>query len=239
MQIKKRPQQETLHDEPHPKQDFQVERIAFFSDAVFAIAITLLIIEFHPPHVTRETTYADVWHELKDMRFKLIALLLSFVLIIGYWMRHHTLFKYVHNYNKEIVLANMALLFPIIFFPFTTSFLYESLNGTLATVVIPYRLFMFNNILAGAFTYYFFWLIVRKHKGHAYPMRKEDKSEFNINVLISTISFTLVLVLSFYSIEKSAWGIVPFALYRFYLKFIKKTKNTPVPNAKQTGGPGH
>src|SRR5436190_22052567 len=93
----------------HPKQDFQVERIAFFSDAVFAIALTLLIIEFKPPHVGKETTYEELWHELVMMKYQFAALLLSFVLIISYWMRHHTLFKYVHDYNKEIIIANMSV----------------------------------------------------------------------------------------------------------------------------------
>ena len=54
----------------HPKQDFQVERIAFFSDAVFAIALTLLVIEFRAPEVTSQTTETDLWHGVLEMKYK-------------------------------------------------------------------------------------------------------------------------------------------------------------------------
>lgn len=63
----------------HPKQDFQVERLAFFSDAVFAIAITLLIIEFKVPHISKTSTYDEVLHELLELRVNFISLLLSYV----------------------------------------------------------------------------------------------------------------------------------------------------------------
>ena len=51
----------------HPKHDFLIERIAFFSDAVFAIAITLMAIEIHPPHVNRGDTEAVVWEKFKEL----------------------------------------------------------------------------------------------------------------------------------------------------------------------------
>jgi uncharacterized membrane protein len=240
MQKKNHPQHDiVLQDEPHPKQDFQVERIAFFSDAVFAIAITLLIIEFHPPHVTKDSTAAEVWHEVKEMKFKFAALVLSFVLVVGYWMRHHLLFKHIHNYNKRIIVANMALLLPIIFFPFTTSFLYESIHGNVQAVVIPYRLFMLNNVLAGALTAWFYWLVIKKYKACSYPMKKEEEQDFIDKTVISTICFILVFIISFYSFEFSPWGILPFAIYQLYRKNIKKFKKTPAANVKQTGGPGH
>src|SRR5882724_9820974 len=175
MQKKNPPQHDTgLPDEPHPKQDFQVERIAFFSDAVFAIAITLLIIEFHPPHMSKDTTYAEVWHEVREMKLKFAALVLSFVLIVGYWMRHHLLFKQIHNYNRHIIIANMALLLPIIFFPFTTSFLYESINSNQNALLIPYRLFFLNNLLAAGLTYYFYWLVIKKEKQFTYSLPQEE-----------------------------------------------------------------
>lgn len=53
---------------------------------------------------------------MDDLKYNGIALIVSFTLIISFWMRHHTLFKHVHNYNKPIVVTNMVLLLPIIFF---------------------------------------------------------------------------------------------------------------------------
>jgi len=91
----------------HPKQDFQVERIAFFSDAVYAIALTLLVIEFKIPELNKNSTYAEVWQDVAGMKYKFFALVFSFVLIVNYWMRHHLLFKHIHNYNRDIVVANM------------------------------------------------------------------------------------------------------------------------------------
>ena len=139
----------------HPKQDFQVERIAFFSDAVFAIALTLLIIEFKPPIITKNTTATELWKNLDELKYKGIALVVSFTLIISFWMRHHTLFKHIHNYNKPIIATNMALLLPIIFFPFTTAFLYESVNSQNGLMIIPIRAFFFVTVLACAAMYVF------------------------------------------------------------------------------------
>jgi uncharacterized membrane protein len=208
----------------HPKQDFQVERIAFFSDAVFAIALTLLIIEFRPPHAGKETTSEQLWHELLAMKFQLASLLLSFVLIISYWIRHHTLFKYVHNYNKEIIVANMSILFPIIFFPFTTAFLYESVGEGLKNIAIPFRLFLLNNVLTGITTYYLYRVITKKYKALSFPMEKKIAREFEGRLVVISVTFLLVFVLSFVSLEAAMIGLVPLALMNLYDRFIKKNK---------------
>ena len=73
----------------HPKQEFQVERIAFFSDAIFAIAITLLIIEFKVPHVEKETSFENALTDILNLKYSLFSLLLSFYLIASYWIKHH------------------------------------------------------------------------------------------------------------------------------------------------------
>jgi len=208
----------------HPKQDFQVERIAFFSDAVFAIAITLLVIEFRAPEVTKDTTETDLWHEVLAMKYKLISVLLSFSLIVNYWIRHHTLFKHIHNYNRRIILANMYTLIPIIFFPFTTSFMYESLGVNNKAASIPFRLFLTNNVLAGVMMYYFYWLIMKKYSELSYPMEIEDRKEFEGKLITLTLSFVLVLAISFYSTEYSIWGLLPMGVYNIYNRFTRKKK---------------
>lgn len=207
----------------HPKQDFQVERIAFFSDAVFAIALTLLIIEFRPPHAGKETTNEQLWHELLAMKYQFASLLLSFVLIISYWIRHHTLFKYVHNYNKQIIVANMSVLFPIIFFPFTTAFLYESVGEGIKNLGIPFRLFLLTNVLAGVTTYYFYWMITQKYKEISFPMEKKVAHEFEVRLVIMSLSFILVFGFSFISPEVAMISLAPLlAIMNLYNKFLRK-----------------
>lgn len=211
------------HADKHPKQDFQVERIAFFSDAVFAIAITLLIIEFKVPETTKDTTKAELVHELLGMKYKFLALIVSFIFIANYWMRHHVLFKYIHNYNRQVVVANLASLLPIIFFPFTTAFFYEN-NENLEIVDIPLRLFMANNVLAGIGAYYFYWTTINRFKEYAYPMEKTDQHEFERKLLTMTVSFALVLVLSFFvPFSYAVFGLMPMAALSLYERYFKKS----------------
>jgi uncharacterized membrane protein len=116
-----------MSEERHPKHDFLIERIAFFSDAVFAIAITLMAIEIHPPQVNRGDTDAVVWEKFKEILPQFLGLLVSFWLIASVWLRHHQLFKYVDNFDIGFTAINLLLLFTIILFPFSTGFLFNSI----------------------------------------------------------------------------------------------------------------
>ncbi len=214
-------------EEKHPKQDFQVERIAFFSDAVYAIAITLLVIEFRPPHIEKGETAAEIWQKVVDMKYLFAAVVFSFVLIINYWMRHHTLFKHIHNYNKRVIVANMITLFPIIFFPFSNAFLYEGYHLGNEALLIPFRLTLLNNIFAGLSMYYMYWLVIKKHKEFSYPMSAEERHQFEGRLIMMELSFTLVFLLSFISLDVSVWGVIPMAFYNLYTKYFSK-KTTPV-----------
>lgn len=207
--------------EKHPKQEFQVERLAFFSDAVFAIAITLLVIEFKVPHVTKESSYAEVWHEVVAMKFKFLALVLSFFLIANYWMQHHFLFKHIHNYNKKVIKMNIFVLLPIIFFPFTTAFFYESIINE-QVVVIPFRIFLLNNVLAGSTTFALYWLVTKKHPELSYKIEPKESKAFEVTMFFAIISFFIVFLLSFISFEISLLGMLPLLAVQLYKKFSHK-----------------
>jgi uncharacterized membrane protein len=223
MQKKNQQAELPVHEHKHPKQDFQVERIAFFSDAVFAIAITLLVIEFKIPEVTKESTYAEVWHEVVELKYKFFALILSFALISNYWMRHHLLFKHIHNYNRQIMISNLLCLLPMIFFPFTTAFFYESTTNE-AVLIISYRLFLLNNIIAGGTAYFFYWTVLKRFKEMCYPMEKKDRQEFETRLLVMTISFLLIFILSFtVPFEYSVLGILPMVIVNFRNRYFKKS----------------
>ncbi len=213
----------SFHKDQHPKHEFQVERLAFFSDAVFAIAITLLVIEFKVPHVDKLTTYEEVLQELKAEKFKFLALIFSFTLISTYWVRHHILFKYLHSYNRRVLMANLFSLLPVIFFPFTTAFFYESINNE-QVVPLAFRLFALNNVLAGIMNYLLYWLITMRHPDFSYPMEQEDKEVFSFRVLWMISAFVLVLVISFIDFEKFYLGLLPMFIALIYQKFQRRKK---------------
>jgi uncharacterized membrane protein len=146
----------------HPKQDFMIERIAFFSDAVFAIAITLLVIEIHPPKVVRADTDHSVWEKFREVLPQLFGLLVSFWLIATAWMRHHQLYKYIDNYDKHFVAINMWLLFTIILFPFSTSFLFNSIFDGAVTRMQVY-IYLGVPLLSNITLWRMFRLVNRKH----------------------------------------------------------------------------
>ena len=180
----------------HPKQDFQVERIAFFSDAIFAIAITLLIIEFKVPAIEKGTSYVQAIGEILELKYNLFSLLLSFYLIASYWIKHHFLFRHIRDYNRVTVVANMFTLLPIIFFPFTTAYFAESIRYN-NVMILGLRVFLANHLLANLSIYIFYWLTFVKHKTLTFPLETVERKKFRSKTLISVFILLSGLLLSF------------------------------------------
>ncbi len=213
------------HIEKHPKQEFQVERLAFFSDAVFAIAITLLVIDFKVPPVTKDSTYNSVWQQLVNLRFHLFSLLVSFTLISKYWIRHHFLFKHIHNYNRPIVIANLVILLPIIFFPFTTTLFGESIEND-SVVILALRFLLLNHILAGLTTYIFYWLAMVKYKELSFPMTNEEKIKLTSDTFFLTIVFIAILLMTFLTDNRQVilWAIIGLLFSKRILHILLKKR---------------
>jgi len=117
------------------KTDHALERLIFFSDAVFAIAITLLVIELHPPHFERATA-TDVQHvqALADMIPSFVGYFVSFAVIGMFWMGHHRAFTLAAHYSPRILGWNMGLLGVIGFMPFATAYLNANILQRVPTI---------------------------------------------------------------------------------------------------------
>ncbi|HEX8262706.1 MAG TPA: TMEM175 family protein [Allosphingosinicella sp.] len=109
------------------KTDHALERLVFFSDAVFAIAITLLVIEIHAPHLPEGSPDRAYWLALARMWPSLLGYFVSFAVIGLFWMGHHRAFALAGRYHPKILPWNMGLLLTIAFMPFVTAWLAQNL----------------------------------------------------------------------------------------------------------------
>jgi uncharacterized membrane protein len=104
------------------KTDHALERLVFFSDAVFAIAITLLVIEIHPPHLDPGKGDAVHLRALLPLIPNFVGFAISFFVIGMFWMGHHRAFGFAGRYDGRVLVWNLALLGAIAFVPFVTAF---------------------------------------------------------------------------------------------------------------------
>lgn len=203
----------------HPKHDFMIERIAFFSDAVFAIAITLMAIEIHPPLVKRGDTDAEVWEKFKEVLPEFLGLLVSFWLIGSAWMRHHQLFKYVDNFDLRFMANNLWLLFTIILFPFSTSFLF---NSIFAGGVTKLQVFFYLGLpLASNIILYLLYKQVNKKHLKGAADVNFHKAVFSQGAMI--ISFALAITwIAIVPIEYHPFGYIFLGLGPVIINIYKK-----------------
>ncbi len=109
-----------------------LERLVFFSDAVFAIAITLLIIEIEVPHLKHHHVYAsslDYVQALADLLPNFFGYLLSFFVIGAFWAGHHRAFGLAATYDPKLAWPNLQMLALVAFTPFGTAFLSANLGA--------------------------------------------------------------------------------------------------------------
>lgn len=118
--------------------EFELERVILFSDAVFAIAITLLIIEIKFPEVPKGATGMEVLSLFKPAIIRFVGFALSFFFVGLLWSRHLEMFKYLKTYDRGLIFHNLLFLFFIVCFPFTASGLTEFIRPSFLLPVYIY-----------------------------------------------------------------------------------------------------
>ena len=114
-------------------------RLEAFSDGVFAIALTLLIIDIKIPSQVKIDSTRDLWNALIQLTPSISAFILSFTVILITWVNHHGTLKLVNKTSASFIYANGFLLLTIVFIPFPTALLGEYIStGHSSPAVIIY-----------------------------------------------------------------------------------------------------
>jgi TMEM175 potassium channel family protein len=96
-------------------------RLEALSDGVFAIAVTLLVLDLHVP--LGKNAWGDLLYALRDLWPNYLAYLVSFAFILIMWINHHNLMKLIRRSDHNLLILNGLLLFCVTFVPFPTALL--------------------------------------------------------------------------------------------------------------------
>jgi uncharacterized membrane protein len=156
-------------------------RLEAFSDGVLAIIITIMVLELRVPE----------GHGLSDLVHTtgvgLLTYLLTFVYVGIYWNNHHHMFHLVRRISGNVLWANLALLFCLSLFPFTTAWVDESRFEQ--TPVVVYGL----NLLSAAVAYVVLQTVIIRQQGPESPLRKALGSDVKGTLLVAGVLSALVI----------------------------------------------
>jgi uncharacterized membrane protein len=102
---------------------FSKVRLEMLCDGIFAIAMTLLVLELKPPELPRTATAAEVLHALGEHGLAFIGFVLSFLLAGLFWILHHVFFNYLRQANRPLAMLTIPFLMFVSILPFSTSML--------------------------------------------------------------------------------------------------------------------
>lgn len=158
-------------------------RLEAFSDGVFAILITILVLELKIPH-------GDDLESLRPLLPVFLTYILSFVYLGIYWNNHHHMLQATKHVNGKILWANLHLLFWLSLVPFTTGWMGENHFATLPTAVYGMVL------LCAAISYTILQaFILQRHKGESDELAAAIGSD--IKGKISIFLYVVAVVAAF------------------------------------------
>jgi uncharacterized membrane protein len=137
----------------------EYDRVLFFSDAIFAIAITLLIVDLQVP----EVAHLESGELLRDSLPQIGGFALSFAVIGLFWLGHHGLFRPIQAMDRPLIMLNLLFLGCIAFLPYPTALLSAAGDQAPATV------FYAASIAAAGFAETAVWLYAVRIREHALP----------------------------------------------------------------------
>ena len=112
------PRTDPLNLDGSPASHLSLERLVFFSDAVIAIAMTLLAADLRVPQLDPAAAVRDLPSVLVAARPQIVSFAISFVVIGIYWLSHHRTFSYITRYDGRLAVLNLMFLFFIVIMPF-------------------------------------------------------------------------------------------------------------------------
>ena len=190
---------EAAHSRPEVGRDR--DRIVNLSDGVFAIAITLLILDIRVPDIPENLVASELPGQLLSLWPKYLGYFLSFVGISTFWMIHHSIFRPITDYDRSLHYLNFLFLMLVAFVPFPTSLVGEYGNHQLPVAVYVATLAVGRLLLTAIH-----WYSTRDDRLLGEAQDPRTVRFFLIRGLTIPAIFLLSIGISFFSVSAAVWS---------------------------------
>lgn len=171
-------------------------RLEAFSDGVFAIASTLLILEIKVPAIDSIHSLQDLWNELGNLWPSYFAFVFSFGVILVSWVNHHHLLRGMDKLSTPFLYANGYFLLMHTFIPFPTALLAEYISTQYSQPAIVF--YCFSGVLTASGWYVLMHAVYKPKKliKDNIDIKIADKNKRS--VLVGLIVYSAITILAFW-----------------------------------------
>lgn len=185
----------SIEHEPIP---LKTSRIEMLADGVFAIVVTLLVIDIHVPQLTGPIAAIELPHSLESLIPRILSYVMSFLIVGIYWIGHHQMSHYIKRADRPFLWLNIIYLMFVAFLPFSTALLAQYTDQPIAVAI-----YGFNLILSGLALFCIWWYASHKHR----LIDKDLSGEFiylvKKRILTAPLLYILAIIFAFLSTKIS------------------------------------
>jgi uncharacterized membrane protein len=192
----------------YDRDSVEFARTVTFTDGLFAIAMTLLVVSLAVPTLSDESSVSELANKLNDDSSTFVSFAISFAVIGRYWVAHHTYFSALARVDRSLIALNLLYLAFIAFLPFPTALLGAYFSNPLSIVIYAVNVAIVSGMEVVLFSY---------AQRHDLLERKLPRDVFRYGVAMSlapVLFFLLSIPVAFVSTTLAAccWLLgLPFA----------------------------
>jgi TMEM175 potassium channel family protein len=181
-------------------------RLEAFSDGVFAVAITLLVLEIAVP------TGNHLWHDLKDEWPSFASFFVSFWVIGIIWVNHHGVLDHLKRADRGVLYLNLLVLMTVVFIPFSTALIAEHLKSGAdeeVAAVVYSAAFLAMGLAFGAL-----WTYITRHRAAlGVQLSNDDVRRTSVLFLIGNPFYLVAVGVAFISPDAVLVIVAAVAVY--------------------------
>jgi uncharacterized membrane protein len=179
----------------------ELDRIVTFSDGEDAIAITLLVLNIETPEIPANLIAEELPGRLLDLWPKFLSYVISFLIILTYWIAHHSIFSAIRGYDRKLIWLNSLVLMCVAFLPFPASLFGEYGDQPLVVAIYAGSLAITRLLLTAVWWY--------ASSGRRLVDRDLDATmikAYRLRGLAISLIFLLSIVISFFSVSAAVYS---------------------------------